>query len=76
MSKDTENELSVEESNSKGLPTELGLPEIEFYDDYEDFDDHSYELDNFIDKVTSPVELGIVNQYLFIKRLVTKSIIY
>ena len=24
MSKDTENELSVEESNSKGLPTELG----------------------------------------------------
>ena len=65
MSKDTENELSVEESNSKGLPTELGLPEIEFYDDYEDFDDHPYELDNFIDKVTSPVELGIVNQYLF-----------
>jgi hypothetical protein len=65
MSKDTENELSVEERNSKGLPTELGLPEIEFYDDYEDFDDHPYELDNFIDKVTSPVELGIVNQYLF-----------
>ena len=68
MNRDTENELSVEESNLKGVPVKTSASELEFYDDYEEFDDYSdmsYELDNFIDKVTSPVELGIVNQYLF-----------
>lgn len=74
MSLEKENELSVEANTpSEGLlslKTKIENYELDefdgcpgYYDD--DFSETTHDLDGFIDRIVSPVELGIINQYLF-----------
>jgi len=71
---DKENEFSVErreELTKIGIQNEitmLGDEEFDYSEDYDDFDDSldmTFDLDNFIERSISPVELGIINQYMF-----------
>jgi hypothetical protein len=71
---DKENEFSVErreELTKIGIQNEitmLGDEEFDYPEEYDDFDElpnMTFDLDNFIERSISPVELGIINQYMF-----------
>ena len=66
MDSDKENEFSIEKTNKpSGRQLLDDEPSLEEYDIDLDHPEMILDSDNFMDRVITPVEMGIINQYLF-----------
>ena len=66
MDSDKENEFSIEKTNKpSGRQLLDDEPSLEEYDMDLEYPEMILDSDNFMDRVITPVEMGIINQYLF-----------